>query len=308
VIAVSRKTGNGSAACSSRCGRRTALAADSSFSIVALEHDLRVRRHLEVDGLRLHELDRLPAQEAGEHELVDVLRQRRARGVRRHRIEPERDRDLDLPVGGEVVRAPVLVDLPVHVRRPGVDLLHAVHADVAHARARVLRDHRRQGDERRGVAGPAALDRQQVEIDVVAGEHDVVHGAGADRARTRVGDRLQLLQPTNLLDEALRRLHLEQVAEPRRDVVEPLDAERHRHAPFRAELVDQQRMPRALDVLEQQRGPAGLHDAVVDLRDLEVGVDLGVDADELAFALEQRDPVAEVGGRGRHRGQSRSSA
>jgi hypothetical protein len=129
----------------------------------------------------------------------------------------------------------------------------------------------------------------------------------AHRARTRVGDRLQLLQPAHLLDEPLRRLHLEQVAEPGGDVVEPLDAERHRHAPLGAELVDQQRMARALDVLEQQCGAARLHDAVVDLRDLEVGVDLGVDADELALALEQRDPLAEVGGRG-HRGQSRASA
>ena len=41
---------------------------------VALEHDLRVRGHLEVDRLALDELDRLALEEAGEHELVDVLR------------------------------------------------------------------------------------------------------------------------------------------------------------------------------------------------------------------------------------------
>ena len=50
---------------------------------VALEDDLRVRRHVEGDRLRAHELDGLAAQEAGEHQLVDVLRQRRARRVRR---------------------------------------------------------------------------------------------------------------------------------------------------------------------------------------------------------------------------------
>ena len=59
------------------------------------------------------------------------------------------------------------------------------------------------------------------------------------------------------------------------------------------------------DVLEQQRGAAGLDDAVVDLRDLELGIDLGGDANELTLALEQRDPRAQVRGRS-HRGQSRS--
>ena len=44
---------------------------------VALEDDLGVGRHLEVDGLRLDELDGIAAQKTGEHQLVDVLRQGR---------------------------------------------------------------------------------------------------------------------------------------------------------------------------------------------------------------------------------------
>ena len=48
-------------------------------------------------------------------------------------------------------------------------------------------------------------------------------------------------------------------------------------------------------------GPTGLHDAVGDLGDLELGIDLGGDADELALALEERDPLAEVGRGGGHR-------
>jgi len=51
---------------------------------------------------------------------------------------------------------------------------------------------------------------------------------------------------------------------------------------------------RAAGPLEQQRRPAGPHDAVDDLRDLEIGVDLSGDPDELAFALEERDPVAKI--------------
>ena len=63
-------------------------------------------------------------------------------------------------------------------------------------------------------------------------------------------------------------------------------------------------MLRALRALEEQRRPAGLDGAVDDLGDLEVGIDLGGDADELALALEQCDPVAEVCGR-RHAAESR---
>ena len=47
-------------------------------------------------------------------------------------------------------------------------------------------------------------------------------------------------------------------------------------------------------LLEEQRRPARLDDAIGDLGDLEVGVDLGGDALQLALALEERDPLAEV--------------
>jgi hypothetical protein len=53
-------------------------------------------------------------------------------------------------------------------------------------------------------------------------------------------------------------------------------------------------MARSLRPLEEKRRPARPDDALDDLGDLEVGVDLGGDADELAFALEERDPVAQV--------------
>ena len=74
------------------------------------------------------------------------------------------------------------------------------------------------------------------------------------------------------------------------DVVELLDAEREAHAPLGAELVDQQRVLGALDVLEQERRPFRLHGAVDDLGDLELGIDLDRDAPQLALALEERDP------------------
>ena len=222
-----------------------------------------------------------------------MLRQRRARGVGGDRVEPERDGDLELAVREEVVRAPVLVNLPVHRGGAAVEHLQPVNADVARAVARVLRDHRGERDERRRVSRPAGLDREPAEIDLVTGEHDLLHRAAADALRLRIGDRLELAQAANLLGEPLRRLHLEHVAEPPPRLVQALDPERETHPPLGPELVDQQRMA-GLRVLEEQRGPAGLDDAIRDLGDLEVRVDLGRDADELALALEKRDPVAEI--------------
>ena len=152
------------------------------------------------------------------------------------------------------------------------------------------------GSVMNGAASPGQqrLDRQQVEVHVVAGEDDLLARAGAHGLRPRVGDRLELHQARDLLAQALGRLHLEHVLELLADVVEPLDAEGEAHPPLGAELVDQQRVLRALRVLEEERRAARLDGAVDDLGDLEMRVDLGADADELALALEQRDPVAEV--------------
>ena len=189
----------------------------------------------------------------------------------------------------------------MHGGRAPVEHLHPVHADVAPAGAGVLRDHRRERDEGRRVAGPTGLDGERVEIDLVAGEDDLLRRAAADPLRLRVGDRLQLLEPANLLRDPLRRLHLEDVADPLARVVERVDPEREAHPTLGTELVDQQRVAR-LRVLEEQRRPAGLDHAVGDLGDLEARVDLGGDANELALALEQCDPLAEVS----HGGQSRT--
>ena len=151
-----------------------------------------------------------------------------------------------------------------------------------------------------GSSGQQRWIGKQVEVDVVAREHELLAGGLRDLLRHRVGDRLELPERAHLVDEPLRRLQLEDLAELVRQVVELLDPEGHAHPLLGAELVDQQRVRGAFRVLEQERGAAGLDDAVDDLRDLEVGVDLGGDADELAFLLEEGDPCAQVGRRARH--------
>ena len=192
------------------------------------------------------------------------------------------------PVGGGV-----LVDLPVQAGRGRVVLLQPVHADVAPARARILREDRRQRDER-------ARRRPASRSGSAAGRGRAARARPPGRARSstvfgaRVGERLELAERAHLVAEALRRLQLEHRGDLLAELVEPLDAEREAHAALRAELVDQQRQRRAAHVAEQQRGPAGLDDAVGDLADLEVRIDLGRDLDQLPLAPEQVDPLAQV--------------
>src|SRR5207248_6302469 len=60
------------------------------------------------------------------------------------------------------------------------------------------------------------------------------------------------------------------------------------------ELVDEQRVLRALRSLEEERRPAGLDRAVDDLGDLEIRVDLGGDSNQLTLALEHGNPLAKI--------------
>ena len=159
---------------------KRALDAELALLDVALHDDLGMGRHLEVDRLGLHQLDRLAAQEAGDHELVDVLGQRRRGRVGGDRVETEGDRDVEALAHAAPVGGTVLVQLPVHEGRALVDLLHPVHADVAAAGARIGGDHGGQRDEGGGVAGPAVRDREGVEVDVVAGQHDLLAGTLLD--------------------------------------------------------------------------------------------------------------------------------
>ncbi len=55
-------------------------------------------------------------------------------------------------------------------------------------------------------------------------------------------------------------------------------------------------MTRALGLLEQERRTARPNSSLDDLGHLEVRVDLGRDPNELALALEKRDPLAQVAG------------
>ena len=97
-----------------------------------------------------------------------------------------------------------------------------------------------------------------------------------------------LAMPTTSPSEA------QYLADALRQVVEVVYAQGERHAPAGAEQVDGDGHGRPLDVLEQERGAAGLHRAVGDLGDLQVAADRDGDAAQLALVLEGRDELAQV--------------
>ncbi len=82
--------------------------------------------------------------------------------------------------------------------------------------------------------------------------------SGAHRLRERAGQRAQLRQHLELVEQALRRLDIHQARNAVRNLIDPVHAKRQRHAPLAAELVDETLWPGwPFDVLKQQRRSAG---------------------------------------------------
>ena len=110
------------------------------------------------------------AQETGEKNFVQPIRQRRGRGESVGRIAAERDRHRH-PLAAFVVTFAVaradLVHLPVHPGRAIVVNLHPIHAEIARAGFGIAGVHVRQGDETPAILRPAFQDRQiaQREVD-----------------------------------------------------------------------------------------------------------------------------------------------
>ncbi len=135
-------------------------------------------------GLGRDQLDLGAAQEAGEL----VFRERV--GHRRHGGQDRAGIGADHRAGGQglalarglpaaVVLGAAAVGQPAHDGRFGPSHLHAVDAEVVVVLAgrlgRALGDDQRPGDQRRGLARPAGLDRQLGEIDLVARQHHLLH-------------------------------------------------------------------------------------------------------------------------------------
>ena len=191
--------------------------------------------------------------------------------------------------------------LPVHPGRSLVINLHAVHSKIALARLRISRGHAGKSDEASGIFGPALQDGEVEQGKAVAFD-DFFAGARRNRPGEELAGLSEQRQHLQLIEEALRRLYIHEHANAGADLVVGVDADCQLHSRFRSELVDQElRAGMTFEILEKQCRTAGnalrvaaFRNAVGDLGDFKNGVGLGLNAFELAGAIERGDPLTEV--------------
>ena len=137
-----------------------------------LEQDLRAGRGIQPGQCAVPDPCTRTPQQAGELVLREGVGHRRHRGQHRRRIGPDRHQQREGLAGmcgpevGEIQRAAAVLQ-PAHDDPVAVQQLLAVDRDVLPWLTRATRDHQAEGDEPGDVAGPAALDRQAAQVDVV---------------------------------------------------------------------------------------------------------------------------------------------
>ena len=198
--------------------------------------------------------------------------------------------------GFTIVLGGYLLPLPVHAGGLAVVDLHAVHSDVALAGAWVAGDDAGQGDEAASVVRPALEDRKGIEVDVLFDDDLFAAGLfGADGLGECAGERAQLRQHLELVEQAFGSLDVPQAFDALGNFIEPLDAERQRHPSLAAELVDEDLVAGVtFYVFKEQRRTAAFGDAIGDLGDLQLRRDFFADAPEFASFFECFDPVAQI--------------
>ncbi len=171
-----------------------------------------------------------------------------------------RVRNRRIAQGFAVVLRGHLLPLPVHAGGLAVVHLHPIHADIAFAGARIARVHARQRDEPPAIVRPALQNRKRVQVEACSRRITSLHRASL--ALTVFGNALvsapscgSILSLSNRPSGAFTFISPEMRV---RNFLDPLHAQRQRHAPLAAELVDQHLVPRMpFHVLEQQRRTAG---------------------------------------------------
>ena len=257
----------------------------------ALQHDLAVAGHLQVERFALHQPHPLAGIEPGEQPFTQLHRDRRRRRHDQQRMDADGNGDLQFlaqsrrlaQMAGAAAHAQ-----PVHGHRRGGLLLQAIHAHIRHAGFRILGDHQPQGDHAARIRRPGTQQGQGIEIQLLPFEHHLVAGGGEiavgpgfDQIPEHAGEHLELAQ-------ALGGAGLLQQGQPFPQAFELLRA-LHAHAPHhpfhRAQQVDGHGHRRADHVLKQQGRPTETQHPIGARRQLQVGVHRGGDAAQLAALL-----------------------
>ena len=269
---------------------------------MALEHDLRLGRHLQRHAQRVGHLGARAAQEASKLVFGQSVghggdRAQDGRWVRAN------GHGHGVGLAGVLAAMLGKVQRPAAVREPAHDELvpanHllAVDAEVLPWLVRPARDGQAPGDERRHVAGPAMLYGQACQIDLGALPHDLLAGrAGYARGRHAPQGLEQVAPAPEVLDAARRLglLELGQHLAKGADFGQTRHAQRARHAAGCAEQVGQHRHAVARGVFKQQGRAARAQHAVGKGRHLQVRRDRGGNAAQLACGLQLGHEVTQV--------------
>ena len=179
---------------------------------IAFQHDLRVRRHFEIDRLALHHFHRLAPQKSREHEFVEIGRQRQNRRIHGRRIGADRHRHINLP---SLFFARARGNVRRHVYASASAFRWCARRTLACGSSRQLRlpvsgflvITSRPSDISPAVLRPALQNGKIVQRKVLCAHHFLAIAARNDfrKERPNLG---QLRQHLQFSEQALRRLHL----------------------------------------------------------------------------------------------------
>ena len=199
-------------------------------------------------------------------------------------------------VVAEIKRAAAVRE-PAHDGLVARQHLLAIDAEVLARFARAACDHQPPGDERRGVAGPAGLDGQHVEIDLITTQHHFL-ALGARHFFRRQIERL--FEQRGFVDEVaetFRWFGFFQKGEQFADVTQRghiLLAHGESDTLRRAEQVAQHRYRIAFGILEQQRRTFCAQRAIADLGHFQFWIDRNLDAFQFADAFEMGQELPQI--------------
>src|SRR6266850_2049267 len=225
---------------------------------VALQHDFRIGRHLQIIRLAGYHLHRLAPQKTRKHHFVQIRRDRQHAGKRRRRISTNRHCNGDTPLRvcgpcpSKMLRA-MFLSLPVHSGRPLVVDLHPVHPHVALPRFWILGEYEWKRDKASAVLRPAFQNWKIEKIDVASLLNDFLAGPGFYAPWEERPQFRQLGKHLDFVKEPLRRFHFQESLNALSDFVELFHLKRQGHSPHTAKSVDQQGHARTLGLFKQQR-------------------------------------------------------
>jgi hypothetical protein len=178
-------------------------------------------------------------------------------------------------------------------------LLQPIDAHVGGTGLRIFGDHQAEGDDPAAVAGPWAQQGQRIEVHRLAALHHLAAGGSEVEIRPGLHHIPENGAEAHGFPQALRRpglLQQGQLLPQRLEFLGPLHPQAPQHPFLGAQQVDRHRNRAADHVLEQQGRTTGGQHPVGDRRQLQVGVDRGRDAPQLAPLLQQREEAAQVAG------------